>query len=156
MTIPDSPLSDLPLDALDPLDEQALLLALAPIAPPPAGRARMLAQLRSQTAPAGTASMLTVRREQGQWIQIAPRVERKTLMQTATMSAFLFRLAPGGVLPEHEHDGDEESLCLEGEAVLDDGLRIATGDFHFAPAGGRHPVLRSPGGCLLYVRCAHA
>ena len=129
--------------------EVPLLLHLAPIEPDAVSRAamleRVLARLRQ---PSG---MLTIAREQGQWIELAPKVHQKILLSHAGTLAFLFRMEAGASFLAHEHHGDEESLCLEGEAFVD-GHTIRRGDFHFAPRGLGHGVIHSPKGCLIYVR----
>jgi anti-sigma factor ChrR (cupin superfamily) len=62
----------------------------------------------------------------------------------------LIRMAPGASYPRHIHNGPEECLVLEGELhVGDDVLRA--GDYQRAPAGSRHAVQRTEGGCLLLI-----
>ncbi len=65
----------------------------------------------------------------------------------------LTRLAPGAVLPPHEHQGGAELFVLEGACEDADGC-YGTGDWIRYPDGSRH-ALASPGGCRLYVKLGH-
>ncbi len=78
-----------------------------------------------------------------------PGVEIKVLMEdkdTGLLTA-LTRLAPGSVLPDHEHVDIEQSYVLEGS--LADGEGVATaGNYVWRPPGSRH-VAHSPDGALV-------
>ena len=78
-------------------------------------------------------------------------VARLVLIDTPNTFAWLFRLAPGATIPAHVHEADEECIVLDGEARLGD-LHLKAGDFHFAPAGSAHGIIRSAQGCTLYLR----
>jgi anti-sigma factor ChrR (cupin superfamily) len=62
------------------------------------------------------------------------------------------RMHPGSVLPAHSHSRDEESLLLEGEAWVDGDTCLRAGDYQHVAAGLMHADMRSPGGCLVFVR----
>jgi anti-sigma factor ChrR (cupin superfamily) len=64
--------------------------------------------------------------------------------------SYLMRMEPGAVTIEHEHQGLEEFLILEGDLVDSDGTRFTAGDFVSYEAGTRHNSW-SEGGCLLAV-----
>jgi anti-sigma factor ChrR (cupin superfamily) len=64
--------------------------------------------------------------------------------------SYLIRMEPGAVTIEHEHQGLEEFLILEGDLVDSDGTRFTAGDFVSYEAGTRHNSW-SEGGCLLAV-----
>lgn len=59
----------------------------------------------------------------------------------------LTRMAPGAVLPMHEHVGLEQSFVLEGSLVDDQGT-VSAGNFVWRPAGSVHTA-HSPDGCLV-------
>ena len=77
-----------------------------------------------------------------------PGIQHKILYSDqAGMSALLFRLAPGAVVPLHEHTGIEMTYVLEGS--LEDGEGVCTaGNFVWRPAGNTH-VARAPKGALI-------
>jgi quercetin dioxygenase-like cupin family protein len=70
----------------------------------------------------------------------------------AGMATLLFRMAPGAVLPDHEHALIEQTYVLEGSLVdkegPDAGLAVKAGEFVWRPAGSRH-VATSPDGALM-------
>ena len=49
----------------------------------------------------------------------------------------LFKIAPGGVVPFHEHPELEQTYVLEGNFVDDEG-ECTAGNFVWRPAGSRH------------------
>jgi len=78
-----------------------------------------------------------------------PGVEIKVLMEdkdTGLLTA-LTRLAPGAVLPDHEHVDIEQSYVLEGSLADAEGVATA-GNYVWRPAGSRH-VASSPDGALV-------
>lgn len=78
-----------------------------------------------------------------------PGIEHKLLYSDPVtgMSALLFRLAPGAVVPLHEHTGVEMTYVLEGSLVDEEGACIS-GNFVWRPAGNTHEA-RAPNGCLM-------
>lgn len=78
-----------------------------------------------------------------------PGVELKVLMQDPTTGAstVLTRMAPGSVLPMHEHTGLEQSFVLEGSLQDDEGV-VTAGNYVWRPAGSRH-MASTPQGCLV-------
>ncbi len=142
----------------DPVIDDALAGALGeglkPIGPP-AHRARRLRQsiLDRIAQQSLCAAVITVRADEGEWVVIAPGVTKKLLYQdeAANINTYLLRMQPGACLPPHQHVLDEECLVLEGEASLGD-LRVYAGDYHLAPKGIPHGVVRSETGALLLLR----
>lgn len=143
-------------ERLDPDAAAQLAAALTPSRPAPARadalKARILAGARATpptaVSPSGFEFVAVAERR---WETRGLGIEMCTLHEDAQSRAILIRLKPGGVLPAHTHDMHEESLMLEGDAWI--GERYLTaGDYHFAPAGVAHPDLRSPTGCVVYVR----
>ena len=142
----------------------ALAVAQLPIEPSvkqrDAMRVKLQARLRSPAHPAATTSpilspLTTVHQIAASthaWENLCgDGLSRLVLIDTPSTFAWLFRLAPGATIPAHLHEADEECIVLQGEARLGD-LHLKTGDFHFAPAGSRHGIIRSLQGCTLYLR----
>ena len=78
-----------------------------------------------------------------------PGVEIKVLMEDkdSGLLTALTRLAPGAVLPDHEHVDIEQSYVLEGSLVDGEGAATA-GNYVWRPAGSRHGA-HSPDGALV-------
>ena len=78
-----------------------------------------------------------------------PGIEHKVLYsdRTSGLSALLFRLAPGAVVPLHEHTGIEMTYVLEGSLEDAEGACTA-GNFVWRPAGNTH-IARAPNGALI-------
>jgi anti-sigma factor ChrR (cupin superfamily) len=78
-----------------------------------------------------------------------PGIEHKVLYSdpNSGMATLLFRLAPGAVVPLHEHTGVELTYVLEGSLMDDEGV-CTTGNFVWRPAGNTH-VAHAPSGALL-------
>jgi anti-sigma factor ChrR (cupin superfamily) len=79
----------------------------------------------------------------------APGVEVKVLYQDEATGVFtgLFRIPPGGVVPDHVHRALEQTYVLEGTFGDEEGM-AGPGDFIWRPAGNRHEA-HSPDGCLI-------
>ena len=76
-------------------------------------------------------------------------VEFKTLLidpDTGILTA-LVRMAPGAVLPDHEHIEIEQSYILSGRLVDEDG-EVTAGNFVWRPSGSRHSA-HAPDGALI-------
>ena len=78
-----------------------------------------------------------------------PGVEVKILVENPDTGGHtsLTRLAPGAVLPNHEHVGLEQSFVLQGSLVDDQGT-VTAGNFVWRPGGSIHSA-HSPDGCLV-------
>ena len=86
-----------------------------------------------------------------------PGCETKTLLfdkDTGLVTA-LMRLAPGAVLPDHEHVKIEQTYMLEGKLVdkegPDAGLAVGPGEFVWRPAGSRHVAWCPEGGLMIAI-----
>lgn len=82
-------------------------------------------------------------------IEVKPLlVDRASGLVTA-----LLRMAPGAVLPDHEHVRIEQTFVLEGHLVdrsgPDEGLECGPGEFVWRPAGSRHVAWSPRGGLML-------
>jgi anti-sigma factor ChrR (cupin superfamily) len=78
-----------------------------------------------------------------------PGIEHKVLYSDPNtgMATLLFRLAPGAIVPLHEHTGVELTYVLEGSLEDEEGV-CTTGNFVWRPAGNTHEA-RAPNGALL-------
>lgn len=141
---------------------ETLLQAQAPVLPSPdralAVRERILERARQERPPPaesrpapGMADHLTIRGVEGIWVPLLTGVSMKLLREDADTRSYLLRLAAGARLPAHGHDQDEECMVLEGDVWLGD-IHAFAGDYHLARGGLPHGVIRSDGGCLLFLR----
>lgn len=133
-------------------------LALAPglATPPPAVRARVIAEARRGQATVVPTFAFTLERE-GDWIEIQPGVHRKMLVSGRSgdaSSSYLVRLAPGASAASHRHECFEHCYVIAGDLFIAN-RRIHGGDYHYAPRGSLHDDIRSEGGCLLLIVEAH-
>ena len=129
-------------------------LALAPglATPPPAVRARVLADAHRERTTVVPTFAFTLERE-GVWIEIEPGVHRKMLVSGRPgdpSSSYLVRLAPGVRGASHRHDCFEHCYVIAGDLFIAN-RRIHAGDYHYAPRGSLHDDIRSEGGCLLLI-----
>lgn len=82
-------------------------------------------------------------------------IEIKTLLfdRASGLATSLMRMAPGAVLPEHEHVLIEQTYVLEGHLVdragPDEGIECTAGQFIWRPAGSRHSAWSPKGGLML-------
>jgi anti-sigma factor ChrR (cupin superfamily) len=81
--------------------------------------------------------------------------EMKPLLVDAKsgLATLLIRMAPGAVLPDHEHVLIEQTYVLEGSLVdkegPDTGIEVGPGEFVWRPAGSRHVAWSPKGGLFL-------
>jgi anti-sigma factor ChrR (cupin superfamily) len=135
-----------------------LLLDTPEVEPPPHLFDKIkaaIAERGRKPQPVAASLGVTVRAGEGRWRPMGPGLERKVLFhdQERARITFLVRAQPGAEFPAHDHDEDEESYVISGDLVFDD-LVLGPGDYHVARRGDRHPVARSPGGCMLLVTAA--
>ncbi|HFD13566.1 MAG TPA: cupin domain-containing protein [Crenotrichaceae bacterium] len=99
------------------------------------------------------ATLVTIRSEQGDWQEIAPKIFKKLLHidSNSGVESYLLRVEAGAQAPAHEHLHDELCLVLEGEVCFED-VHLKTGDYHFAPKGSVHGVAHSKTGALLFLQ----
>lgn len=62
------------------------------------------------------------------------------------MSTILFRMAPGAIVPPHEHTALEQTYVLEGSLVDEQGA-VTAGNYVWRPAGNSHKAW-APNGAL--------
>ena len=86
-----------------------------------------------------------------------PGCEVKSLLfdRGTGLATALMRMAPGTVLPDHEHVGIEQTYVLEGKLIDKDGpdagLAVGPGEFVWRPAGSRHSAWCPEGGLMLAI-----
>ena len=84
------------------------------------------------------------------WRQTSfPGVEIKVLLEDkdSGLMTTITRMAPGAVLPLHEHVDVEQTYVLEGRLVDEEG-EVRAGEYVWRPAGSTH-VATAPDGALL-------
>lgn len=114
-------------------------------------RERVMQNVDDENTPA--ASFLTIREDEGPWVQIAPLVEKKVLHidRKGSKESYLLRLQPGAVLEQHQHDDDELCIVLEGDVSFDD-VYLKIGDYHFASKGSSHGVANTINGAVVFLQ----
>ncbi|MEQ8661832.1 MAG: cupin domain-containing protein [Gammaproteobacteria bacterium] len=126
---------------------------IKPVAPPSARaaalRERVLASARNTAQ--SRSDVRTIAVADRAWSPFSPGVEICVLHEGSDRRSAMFRMSPGSFLFPHHHDMDEESVVLEGEAVIEDGTRVGAGDYQYMPAGTSHPVISAPNGCIVLV-----
>lgn len=65
----------------------------------------------------------------------------------------LVRIAPGGRILAHKHQGTEVMYVVKGSLVVD-GARLKAGDVLTAPEGSVHRETWSAEGCELVIECS--
>jgi len=86
------------------------------------------------------------------WRAMAPgtRVRPLAAGHAESVDVVLLEMAPGAVLPEHEHGGLEEIFLLRGSCRAQ-GRSIRAGDYHRAGHGTEHEDTTTDEGCLMLV-----
>ena len=137
-------------DALSPDIRDALLGSIAPVAPPTALRAKVLARVQADSA-----AYVTVRGGVSGWNKLAPGIEFKILLwDTPNQSkSFLLRVAAGTRMPKHNHRAFEECLVIEGDFMLGD-IKLSAGDFHCATKNSLHGETYTERGVTVYLRAS--
>ena len=145
-------MTDFPDDDLSFLDRIAAD-AIDPVTPPADVRAKVLAAIRNVPGPHQSH---TVRANEGKWVTMAPGVRSKRLTKDARRTTFLVELEPHAVLPEHGHEGGEDSYVIRGSCSIG-SLSLDAGDFHHVDSGAHHgDVVASAEGCVLLITVAAA
>jgi hypothetical protein len=123
-----------------------LAMAMPPAAPPDGLFARI--DRGVDQAEADLPQTVEERLEDGQWREIAPRIEVKQLWDDKT---FLVRCAPGGVYPGTPHLLFEHCLIIQGDMLVGEQT-YQVGDYHGVPAHTLHGAFTSRTGLLMLVR----
>lgn len=139
-------------------DLARLAETLRPLEPSPAQaarlRVRVLGSAAMERARAGApqSGLQWMLSDHLEWTPLYEGVELCVLHENTHTRAALYRMAPGAVLLPHAHTADEESLILDGDARVGGDVHLTAGSYEFMPAGSRHALIRSPGGCVVLVR----
>ena len=145
-------MTELTTDELHLLDRVAAQ-AIDPVAPPADVRWKVMEAIRNVP---GSHESRTVRAEEGNWKTVAPGARTKMLSKDAGRMTFLLELDPFATVPEHDHEGGEDSYVIRGSCRIG-ALSLDTGDFHHADATAHHgDVVASADGCLLLLTLTKA
>lgn len=135
-----------------------LLTALTPVAMPKKRQAKVKDALMKKVAIAAAADdqeqnggIATVRAGDQGWYPWLPGIEAKILYDDGHRMSWLAKFQPGARMASHDHDGDEESIVVEGACYVGKTL-LKQGDFQLARHGSRHAEISSPDGCVLLMR----
>jgi quercetin dioxygenase-like cupin family protein len=143
-----SPDDDLPQDLQDSLADA---VRPAELGAEQRGRLRRrIVELAREQTPEGTR---TLRGSEEAWVQVAPFVEVRELRrdEAAGTHTSLMRMRPGGVVPAHRHEREEEFIVLEGECYIGTH-RLVAGDVHIAAAGSWHEPVTTESGVVVLLR----
>ena len=126
--------------------------AIAPLAVDAGRRRRLRDRIMAQIDPPAV-GFETLRGGEGEWIELAPQVEKKTLMidEDRGIESYLVRMQPGARVPEHKHHSDELCYVVEGDLRFGD-IELEAGDYHFAHAGSVHGEASTINGTLLFLQ----
>ncbi len=121
--------------------------------------AQRLAQLRDRVLhrideeQALATPYVTIREDDGAWIELAPLMTKKILnVNRATgIESYLLRLLPGAAPERHQHDQDELCIVLEGDVSFDE-IHLNAGDYHYARKGSWHGRASTVHGALLFLQ----
>ena len=121
--------------------------------------AQRMAQLRDRVLrrvdeePTLSTPYVTIRGDEGAWIEVAPLMTKKILnVNHATgIESYLLRLLPGAAPERHQHDQDELCIVLEGDVSFDD-IHLKAGDYHYAQKGSWHGRASTAHGALLFLQ----
>ena len=102
---------------------------------------------------AANSSYITIRSDDGPWIEIEPLLEKKVLSvdRESGVESYFLRLQPGAAPDRHLHDKDELCVVLEGDVSFDD-VHLEAGDFHLARKGSWHERASTVHGALLFLQ----
>ena len=97
-------------------------------------------------------SLLTVRKEEGQFQEVAEGIFAKVLFQNerAGTTTYMVKFMPGARTPRHRHPGLEECMVVEGDFQVD-GKDLRAGDYHCAMPGSVHERPYSINGATVLI-----
>ncbi len=96
---------------------------------------------------------VTIREDDGAWIELAPLMTKKILNvnHETGIESYLLRLLPGAAPERHQHDQDELCFVLEGDVSFDE-IHLKAGDYHYAHKGSWHGRASTVHGALLFLQ----
>ena len=92
--------------------------------------------------------------DEGEWEPIGiPGITVKRLAVDAVRECvtMLVRMKPGSAYPPHRHAAHEECYVVDGDLRVGEEILMRSGDYQRAPAGSRHAVQSTEGGCTLLI-----
>ncbi|MFQ5674927.1 MAG: cupin domain-containing protein [bacterium] len=135
-------------------------LTAAPVTPRPELKKKILHEAmhdvhEKTTDPDATKGKMPhhiIRANEGEWLPVREKITVKILFtdKERNQTTMLLRMAPGGVLPGHLHEGAEELFVLEG-SCLAEGIKLNVGDYHRAESGSTHGETTTETGCLMLL-----
>lgn len=101
-------------------------------------------------APEGT---MTLRAEKSPWVEIAPFIQVRELHrdEAAGTHTSLMKMLPGGMIPAHRHEKQEDFIVLEGECQIGSHV-LRAGDAHIAAPGSWHDAVTTMTGVLVLLK----
>lgn len=130
---------------------QTLLLAVAPMKPRAALRAKVL---RKAARAADEGFVTTVAASEEGWAELLPKVHAKRVFTDGTAESWLVRLEAGARAPAHDHPAAEECIVLQGSVRYLGGSTLHAGDYEVVLPGAHHGELVSDQGALVFLRYA--
>ncbi len=99
-----------------------------------------------------SASLLTIRKDEGVWQKVHEGIFAKTLFQNVEngTTTYMVKFMPGAKTPLHRHPGMEECTIVEGDFQVD-GKDLRAGDYHCAMPGSVHDRPYSIGGAMVLI-----
>lgn len=113
---------------------------------------RILSKIdQADTAP-GTSS---IPMSEGVWENIAPGIERKIVYmdRSAGVQSYFVRMKAGAILPEHDHDADEQCVVLQGQLEIGNSIYDA-GTYHLARKGVPHVPITAHSDAIFFIHGA--
>jgi len=97
---------------------------------------------------------LTLRADEGDWVELGPGVTGRVLCERAGYRSLMIRLRPGAHYQPVRLGIPSESIIVRGEAYFGDE-RASVGDYETFSYNDRAPELCSDTGATLFLRVAH-
>ena len=149
-------MSDLDPDDLQFLDA-VMAAAVDSVTPPDAVKKRVLSAARRSQRPRdesvpSPAQSRTLRAHEGEWLSPIAGIRMRRLSEDTARKTvtFLLDLAPGSLLPAHDHHGSEDAYVVSGSCRIG-AVALDAGDFHRVDAGAHHGDVVSEAGCVLLL-----
>lgn len=107
--------------------------------------------------PQDPASFLTIRANEGEWLEISKGVFSKTLFSNIEAGTItnVIKMLPGAQAELHYHTSIEECYVIDGDFHVGDSqeteIELGPGDYHCAQAGSTHAVAYTNYGTQLLV-----
>lgn len=152
--------SDLHLRAI--AEAESLVAGIELAAPVPALstslRDKLLSRLGQLPGPLSTATpgpgfLLLAAPTESRWLRTPFKGVRQRMLYVdpqTQYATYLFKMAPGSVVPAHRHHGSEQCWVVQGDAQCGT-MSVTTGDFFVAEKDTLHEPLTTQQGCILLI-----